>query len=328
MSQYPSGLWAIALVIALGPDHAHASSEYGGIPQSVLHIPVSEGVAAPSAEFPDGTPEDYARGELPPAVSDFDEALARSYWTNPTLLAARSRLRSVDNRLPQARAAYGPKLGFETGYAYVRDQVEQSTGGHRTLSGWTSTASAILTQPVYSFGRNTAAERTALAEIAFEKAKLRSTETQTLLAAVSAFAGLIRDREAVRITADNLALLEREYNDNKLRFAQREVTSSDVHQVETRVEEGRARLFSAKRIDAASAGLFLATIGAPAADHLGSPRPLPIPITSLEAAHAWADQHNPVLRAAYAREKISRASRDAARANLLPRIDIRGSADY
>jgi outer membrane protein len=66
-------------------------------------------------------------------------------------------------------------------------------------------------------------------------------------------------------------------------------------------------------------------VGAPAGD-LRQPPPLAIPARTLEDAYAHADARNPVLAAAYARERISRASAEAARAELFPRIGVEGRA--
>ncbi|MFA7586853.1 MAG: TolC family protein, partial [Novosphingobium sp.] len=137
----------------------------------------------------------------------------------------------------------------------------------------------------------------------------------------------LRDRSATGIYAEDLALLERGFADNAARFAKREITSSDLQQVQTRVEQARAQLHLAHRTAANAEATFLAAIGAPAGD-LASPNPLAMPVSSLEEAYAHAETNNPVIVAAYARERISRAGMNAARSDMLPRIDMRGIAEY
>jgi len=279
-------------------------------------------------DLPKDTPDALADPEqAAKPVASLADALQRAYWTNPKLLAERSRMRATDWRVPQARALYGPKLSYQASYGYQRDNFEQVTGGFIAKSGWTSVASAILTQPLYTFGRNAAAERTATAQVSFEQSVLRYTEQQTLFEAIGAYASVLRDRAGVGIAADNLALLERELADTDTRFQAREVTSTDLEQVRTRVEQGRAQLYSAQRLAASSDARFLSVVGAPAGE-LVQPNPLPVPVATLEEAYAYAELHDPVIAAAYAREKISRAQRDAAKADLLPRVDLRGRADY
>lgn len=283
-------------------------------------------IVAPA--LPPGTPEEIDGAEAASRpVTTLSAALERAYWTNPKLLSERARMRGTDYRVPQARSQYGPRLDFQASYGYQRDNFEQPAGGFFARSGWTSVASAILTQPVYTFGRNAAAERTAMAQVAYERAVLRYTEQQTMFDAISAYAQVLRDRAGVGIAADNLALLERELADTETRFKARETTATDLEQVRTRVELGRAQLFSAQRLAATSDARFLSVVGAPAGV-LGQPNPLALPVATLEQAYALAETHDPLIAAAYARERISRAQRDAAKADLLPRVDIRGRADY
>lgn len=316
---------------------AYAQTTEPGVPAGVIARPNASAMPAASPDepsgppyyaprLPRGTPEDQAGTNASAPIGTFNEALLRSYWTNPALLAQRARQRATDYRLPQARSQSGPSVSYQATYGYRRDNFEQPVGNWTALSGWTSTASAILNQPLFTFGRNGAGERRALGEIAFERASLRSTEADTLFNAISAYVGLLRDRAAMAIYRDDLALLEREYADNGARFAKREVTSSDLQQVETRLELSRAQLFLAQRTLASSEARFLSVIGAPAADTLAPPSPLVVPADSLEDAYAHAEEHSPLLGAAYARERVSRAAADSARSNMLPRVDLRGSA--
>jgi outer membrane protein len=299
-------------------------------PRDVIRVKEPEGSNAESRRagpaFPSDTPEAQTSADAASPLSTFAEALQRAYWTNPDLLAARARLRSADFRLPQARSAYGPRLNYQVGYGWDRDNIEQPFfGGFQARSGWSAAASAILTQPLYTFGRNLAAERTAKAQIDFERASLRFTESRVLFDTVSAYVGALRDREGVRIAQENLDLLNRELTDTRTRFRFREVTSTDLQQVETRHEFGKAQLLVAKAQAATADAQFLRIVGAPAGE-LTDPNPLNIPARDLETAYALAQTQSPIIVAAYARERASRAQGDAARADLLPRVDLRGSA--
>lgn len=263
--------------------------------------------------------------EVSSPVTNLEAALDRAYWTNPSLLAERARLEGVDFRLPQARARSGPQLSFEASYGFRRDNIEQLTGGYLPRSGWAPSASAILTQPLFTFGRNAAAERSASAQIDYQRAVVRATEQQVLLQAVSAYVAVRRDREAVRIAQENLVLLERELTDNTARLKARDTTRTDVQQVGTRVELGRAQLLQAQRSAALAEADFLKVVGSLPGD-LAPPSPITLPARTLEDAFTLAQQVNPVLVAAYARERASRAQINSARAERKPRVDLRGRA--
>lgn len=279
-------------------------------------------------ELPEGTPADVVELSATGApVTSLTDALRLAYWTSPTLLAQRSTVRSYDYRIAQARANYGPKLNYSLATTFQSDRFDQRRGAPLSLSGWTTTASAILNQPLFTFGRNAAQERSSQAQLEFQRQVLRSTEQQALLDAIVGYIGVLRDRAAVTIAKDNLAALQRQLDDNKARLAVREVTATDVQQISTRVALGQAQVYSAQRDAASSEATFLRMVGVPAGE-LVPPNPLQLPVLQLEEAYAYAEMHSPVVLAAQAREKVSRASLAAAKADLMPRVDFQGSASY
>ncbi len=288
--------------------------------------PAMDAPRAYAGAMPDGTPGAWSSTEVPPPVTTFVDALERAHWSNPSLLAERAKLRGSDYRIAAARALAGPTVSVDLryGYGYNRS-VDSLSGNNVEHQGWTPTATAILSQPVFTFGRIAAENRAAEAQVEFQGAVLASTEEQTLFQAIGAYASVLRDRGAVRIASEYLVTLERELADNAYRLRKREVTSTDVQQVETRLELGREQLLAASRTLAASESRFVQVIGAmPGA--LEDPRPLAIPVRGLDEAYAVAERKNPVVAAAYGREKISRAQREAAKAELMPRIELRGEA--
>lgn len=277
-------------------------------------------------DLPDGTPTDVAeKAAIGAPVATLTEAMRLAYWTSPALLAQRATVMSNDYRIPQARANYGPKLNYNLATVWQRDNLEQRSGPAVALSGWTTSASAVLTQPLFTFGRNASQERNAEAQIAFQRQVLRSTEQQALLDAISAYIGVLRDRASVMIAKDNLSALEQQLTDNKARLAVREVTATDVEQVSTRVSLGRAQVYSAQRDAATSEAAFVRLVGAPPGE-LVPPNPLQLPVRKIDEAYAYAELHSPIILAAQAREKVSRSSVAAAKADLMPRIDFQASA--
>lgn len=271
-----------------------------------------------------------ARDSLQPGsvpITDYRAALRESYWSNPRLLSERARLRSTDYKVPLARAEFGPKVDFRVGRGYQRtERLVTSVGAPETRKAWVTTASVILSMPLYTFGRLAADERSAWAEVAYGRAVLASVEADTLFDALDAYNVVLRDRQGVNIARDNLQLLEQELRDNRARLAVREVTVTDVQQVETRLEQAKAQVLAARRAAAASEAAFVRVTGALPGAVLAPLPDLSIPVPTLDAAYVYADKHNPVLLAALARERISRAQRDSAKAALLPRIDLSGSA--
>jgi outer membrane protein len=260
-------------------------------------------------------------------VMSLAEAMTLAYRGNPRLIAQRATVRSTDFQLAEARSAYGPNLSVEGAYTFTRSRAQLTSGNYLPQQGFTSTASAILNQPLFTFGRNAAAEQGAYAQIAFQRDSLRLVETNLMLNVVSSYVGVLRDASAVTIARENLALLQRQYNDNRERFRVREITSTDLQQVETRLELAQAQLLSAEGQLGISQADFFEYVGAVPGE-LAPPDLLNIRYTSIDGAFADADRNSPVVRAAQSREKVSRATYQAARTEWRPRVDLRGTAQY
>lgn len=271
--------------------------------------------------------DDSAPKATPGKVSTLGQAVSYSYETNPLLLAQRASTRSADYGLPAARAAYGPSVSARASVIFNRDRIEYLPGTFTPAQGWTDTASLILSQPLLTFGRNRAGEASATARIEFERASLKLRQNEVMLGVVSAYVGVIREAGAVTIARENVALLEKEFTDSSERFRVREITSSDVQQVETRLNLGRTTLLNSQARLGEAQAEFLRLVGMPPGE-LAPPEALTIPVTSLSEAYATSDVENPLIHAAQAREKISRAAMQAARSEKLPRVDFQGTANY
>lgn len=299
-----------------------------GPPKPMTYLPGARPEYPPyRPALPPGTPEDQVEQDPAKPVTTLVAALDRAYWTSPQLLAERARARSQDYRIPQARGAYGPQLEYSASYGYQRDNYEQPVGGFVARAGWTTAVSAVLRQPLFTFGRLRAGEDSAKASVSYAQASLRAAEQQAMFNAISAYATLIRDRIGVRIALDNVDLLTHQSADTDTRLAAHESTATDSQQVSSRLDLGRAQLLTAQAAAGSSEAAFLRYIGSPAGE-LAEPNPLTMPVRTIEDAYAYAADHNPVVAAAYARERVSRAQLDAARAELLPRIDLAGQASY
>lgn len=290
-------------------------------------------VMLPGAARAQGQDSPPAVGEVAPIpvpdrpVESFEEAIALTYANNPQLLSQRAETRSTDHRYASARARYGMTLDFDAVHAWQRDRSELLPGTFVGDQGFAATARAIVTQPLFTFGRLRANENVALTTIAFARDTLRLTEAQVLLNATSAYIGVQRDLALVAIAEQNLALLDRQLRDSRERFRVREITSADLQQIETRVEFGQAQLLTAQGNLATSRSQFIRHVGAMPGT-LGAAVRLEVPAATLEDALNYSDANSPVIRAAQSRERVSRATVEVGRAEFGPRVDLRGSGVY
>jgi len=277
--------------------------------------------------LPRDTPDAVKAIDLAAPVTNLHDTLVRAYWFNPQLLAERATMRSSDYTLPQARAAFGPSIDYSFGLNWQHDNVDSTFGKSFTESGRTTTAAAVLRQPLFTFGKLAANERSARAQIAFERARLRDTEQQVLLDTISAYVGVLRDRAGLQIATDNLGILEQELSDVQARYQVRESTEADLQQVRSQVGTARADMRAAQAALDASEASFRSAIGSPPGE-LAPPDGLPVPAASLASAQDVAQQNSPVIAASRAREQASRAAADAAKAARLPRVDLQGRANF
>ena len=295
---------------------------------ALAQVPTAAGMPQPlEPQLPRETPEGTLAANATPTLTTLEAAIARAYWSNPTLVAERSTLKSVDTLYPLARANYGPQVTLQGSHQFTRTRSEIFPGLFNRPEGFSSTAQIIFSQPVLSFGRRASQEQNALAQIALEREQLRLVEASTMFDVISAYVGVIRDRNIVELARQNLALLERQFSDGRARFAVRDITSSDLQQVQTRVEFGRAQLLNAQGQLGASQALFLqATGGLPG--ELSAPPQIALGVGSLEAAYGIAENGSPIIRGAQSREKASRAAVAAAKAERNPNVSLESSGTY
>ncbi|WP_298283213.1 TolC family outer membrane protein [Novosphingobium sp.] len=268
-----------------------------------------------------------ASADSPPPVTRLEQALARAYDANPNLLAQRGVLRSTDALYPGARSAYGPQVSVEGRHTFSWDRTQLQSGNYAAIGGFASTATLIFTQPLFSFGRRFASEQSALAQIELGRNQLRLTEAQTMLSVIRDYVFLQRDRAVAEISEENLELLSRQLSASSARFKVREVTSTDLQQVETRVSLGRAQLLNAQGNVGASQSRFVQSTGA-LPGTLSAPPPLDPGVATLDEAYAIAEAESPLIQAAKAREKVSRAELAAARAEQYPSVSMQSTGGY
>lgn len=261
----------------------------------------------------------------PAPVRTLAQALEAAYQHNPRLLAQRAQLRAADHRVAGARAAYGPSLDVTASYGYTDDTTETAAGPLAKSAGWATSMSATLSQPVLTFGRNRAAELSAKAGEDYAREQLLALEIDTMRQVIGDYVGVLRDAALVTSAQRNVALLEREQEDAAKLFAGREITATDVSQIQTRLGTAYGTLMSAKAALAVSQSHFLRDVGAPPGTLAPLP-PLPIPVDSIEDAYALADSDSPALLSARARERASRAQMAANAAESRPRLDVQGTA--
>ena len=284
------------------------------------------------------------------------EALAQAYSNNPTLLAARAQLRSVDENVPQALAGWRPTVSI-TSTAGVTDARSRSLqGGYdpverrnffqqpqtqtvQTAQGpvtfavpntthierSTATNAITITQPVFRGGRTVATTRRAENQVLAQRARLLQTEQQVMQQTIEAYVQVIRDQELLRLNINNEQVLTEQLRATSERFRVGEITRTDVAQAESRLAAARASRTQAEGNLQISRSSFQRLVGAPP-QRLVAPQPLRPPVRTAQEAGQVAASNNPNVVAALFDEAGARDNINLQLAALLPQLTLQGQA--
>lgn len=248
-------------------------------------------------------------------------ALVKVYEENPTLEAARARLRSVDEGLPIARAIRRPQASASSSVTFGRTETNQRAQSVRTMRNAVGVEQALFTG-------GEAAARIARAEelIRAERARLELVEQAVFLEAIEAFTAVLREQRTLELALANESRLRVQLDGVQRRFRFGELTQTDVAQAESRYARGIAdREAAAGRLETAGAA-FRRVIGDPPGTLVAPGLPMDLP-ESVAAVLATVDDH-PAIRAAGFGVAAAEAEIETALSALKPRLTLRGDAGY
>jgi outer membrane protein len=261
-----------------------------------------------------------APGSAPASAETLSDAIAMAYATNPELAAQRAAVRVVDEQVPLALSGGRPNFG-------ARLNADQAGLDAFVDNGRTYTAGASVTWSLYQGGRIRAATNAAENRILAARSRLRATENQIILNAVTAYADVIRFAEVVRLNEGQVAVLERELQANSDRFEVGDLTRTDVAQSQARLATAKANLVVALNQQAAARQSYIRVVGEPPVDLEPLP-PLPALPANLGQASDLAAANNPNLLAARFDEAAARYEVRNVERQRLPSLTTEFRASY
>ena len=260
-----------------------------------------------------------------PAISEtLPEALDLAFQTNPALEAQRTQIGVAREQLNQARGARAPSVDLSASGGFESLDSNQPIAfnvGDRPIASAQLQASI----PVYTGGRIDAGINQAQAGIRAADAQFDSAAQDLILNVVTAYVDVLRDREAIRIRANSVALLEEQLRAATDRFDVGFATRTDVKQAEARVQGARASLAGAEAQLQASLSLYEVFVGQAAGDLVAVPDSPALP-ESYEAALSFALAENPDLNALRQSEKAAEQAVRSAKGESRPSLSIVGTA--
>ena len=248
------------------------------------------------------------------------DALAKAYNFNPELKSFRSRLKSVDEQIPQAYAGWLPTATANYSYGY-----EKQKSGNTQLNGnHPETKSLSVVQPIFNGGETLARTSRAFNAVTVGRAQLTDAEQQVLSDAVKAYMDVVRNSEILDLSTHNEQVLSEQLIATKDRFSLGETTRTDVAQSEARLARATSdKVRAAGNLDVAKAN-YLRVIGEPPVA-VQMPKILPAIPSTLDESLAIGMKKNPQLIAADVARSIADDDVDILESAVLPDVSLRGT---
>lgn len=261
---------------------------------------------------------------MPGQTDTLQEALDQAFQTNPALGAQRADVGVAREQLNQARGARAPTVEL-SGSATFESLDSNQPIAFNTGENKLASAQLRATLPVYTGGQIDAGIAQAQAGIMAADAQFDGVAQDLVLNVVTAYVDVLRDREAIRIRANSVALLQEQLRAATDRFDVGFATRTDVKQAEARLQGARASLAGAEAQLEASLSIYELFVGQPAGDLAAVPGAPALPV-SFEASLQSALADNPDLQALRQAERAAEQAVKSAKGATRPNLSIVGSA--
>lgn len=265
----------------------------------------------------------------PATAHTLAQALAATYVYNPALLAERAKLRATDENVPQALSGWRPTVVL-AGTAGYGDGLTRELLGVNYVKFRTAreiaTATASVTQPIYTGGRVNANVHRAKNTVFAERATLINTEETSFTDAVNAYVGVIASRQILELDRNNEHVLSQQLKATQDRFRVGEITQTDVAQAQAALASAVATRQTAEGQVQTAQAQYLKAIGTTPPADLQPPQPITVPIKSQKEAAAAAAENNPLVVNARFNLAAARDAVDVAFGALLPSVSLQGQA--
>jgi outer membrane protein len=248
------------------------------------------------------------------------DALVQTYRTNPTIMAQRAQLRSLDEDVALARSQGRPTLSGTAG-------VNQNLIRRGAAPGRAVNAGIDIGYPLFNGGSVRNSIRAADERVLAGRANLRATEGDVFTEAVSAYMDVIRDRSIVTLNRNQVRVLETNLEATRDRFEVGDLTRTDVAQSEARLSLARSTLATVEGRLESSEENYRRVIGV-LPDELEPPPPLPVLPPTPDAAVDIALANNSDLQAVAAQIRAAGRDVSVARAARLPEVSAVSQNDY
>lgn len=246
-----------------------------------------------------------------------------AYASNPTIAAARSELRAINEQIPQELSNWRPRVTLNSDVG--RQEVDNKTTDPETTTP--RSVELDVTQSLFRGGRTVAGTRRAEAEVRAQRERLRDVEQQTLLSTAIAFMDVWRDQSVLELNINNEQVLDRQLEASRDRFEVGEITRTDVAQSESRLARAVGDRVQAEGNLSISRAIYQELVGV-APGVLEAPPPVEGLPSDMEAVVATAEDSNPAVLVDVFSERAEQENVKVQFGQLLPEVSVVGSLSH
>lgn len=254
-----------------------------------------------------------------------EQAWVQAYRINPSLQAARAKLRATDEQVSQAQSHWRPSIdatgNIGKSYQYIPGQQPFGTA---QFADTTRGYGVQLTQPLFRGFRTDSETEAAENQVLSGRAKVEDAEQQMFLDTATAYLDIVRDQAVLGYDRDNERVLREKLEEARVRAKVGELTKTDVRQAESRLARAHVTRYQAESSLTADRASYTRLVGK-APEKLKAPNLTLSAPSELDEALHLAETRNPKVIAARFDVDEADAEVDLNKGNLLPEINLVGN---
>ena len=180
-------------------------------------------------------------------AESFSIALSKAYKNNSELNAERENIIISEQELKISQGNYLPTVTLSGSKSQEdTNKLTNQSGGNATINDVDPfTRSISISQTLIDFGRGAELSKSRIG-LNLAKAKLLKKEQDILYKTTEAYTGLVLASEKLNINIDNVELLNRQVETDRIRVERGQITLSDASQSESSLAGAQANLIQAE----------------------------------------------------------------------------------
>jgi len=261
------------------------------------------------------------------------DTLTKVYNENPEIDEQRAKLRVKDEDVPKAMTGLRPKASINVYGGPQRTMIKAPAGIDQfssrryqqdQYSGYPTTGTFKLDQPIFDGGKTRNSIRQAESGVFAARGELQAMEQDTLLKGATIYMDVFRDTAVLRLKTNNVAVLQHQLKVTQDRYEFGEVSMTDVAQAQTALAKAQSEQAAANGTLQKSIATYQKIVGE-------KPQRL-LPVRSLESmlpksqieAIEIALLDNPYVKTSLHNVDAADAGVKVAEAALLPTASVGG----